>query len=225
MTLRQSIPNLLTCGNVITGTLGIVNVFSGNLQATIYYVLIAGVFDFLDGFAARTLKVHSAMGKELDSLADMVSFSVLPALFLYQYLLVGGFEVSPYIALLIAPFSAWRLAKFNIDDRQSDKFIGLPTPANAILITAFGLAPHFEITEVGWLAIALGSCFLLVSSLELIALKFKDTRFSENWMRYLVIVISIAILLIWRTDGLVFVIPVYILISLIANFAGRKSVL
>ncbi|MDP2387905.1 MAG: CDP-alcohol phosphatidyltransferase family protein [Bacteroidota bacterium] len=147
--IKRNIPNAITCGNLLCGCLAIVKAFEGDLVWAAYLVGIAAVLDFFDGFAARLLKVSSPIGKDLDSLADMVTFGVVPGVVMFQMLrfsILGGltfFEIKPstpylnfipYIAFIIPIFSAIRLAKFNNDTRQSDSFIGVPTPANAILI-------------------------------------------------------------------------------------------
>ena len=160
------------------------------------------------------------MGKELDSLADMVSFSPLPALFLYVHLQQLSFEYASYAALLIAPFSALRLAKFNIDDQQSDKFIGLPTPANAIFITSLFLV-NYTFPEWVWGVLAILSSLIMVAPIEMIALKFKSYGFQDNRVRYLLIVSVVTILVVFGLPGIVYVIPTYILLSTIAKLVAR----
>ena len=131
MSIKNHIPNFITCLNLAVGCLAIIAIFEGKLDNIIYYILVAGIFDFLDGFAARMLKVTSAIGKDLDSLADMVTFGVVPSLLMFAMLKNNSsIEWLPYLALLIAVLSGLRLAKFNNDERQSDTFYGLPTPAN-----------------------------------------------------------------------------------------------
>jgi CDP-diacylglycerol--serine O-phosphatidyltransferase len=135
--LKKHFPNAITCANLFSGCVGIVLAFKGELVAASYAIFLSAIFDFFDGLASRVLKSFSGIGKDLDSLADVVSFGVLPAVIMYQLFLQGHQidNVSTYlnfIAFLIAVFSALRLAKFNTDTRQSENFIGLPTPANAI---------------------------------------------------------------------------------------------
>jgi len=164
MKVKENIPNFITCLNLLCGCIGIVLAFEGNLVWSAYLVGIAAVLDFLDGFTARILKVHSAIGKQLDSLADMVTFGVLPGVVMFNLLEQAYFyelfseywtplpndfremwydtrsiNFVPYLAFLIPVFSAIRLAKFNLDSRQSDSFIGLPTPANSIFICSLVL--------------------------------------------------------------------------------------
>ena len=219
--MTRHLPNLITSLNLLTGVIGIVWVFQYDHRQAIYFVMLAGVFDFLDGFAARMLKVQSPMGKELDSLADMVSFSTLPTLFLFVHLQELSFHWAAYSALLIAPFSALRLAKFNIDDRQSDKFIGLPTPANAIFVTSLYLI-DMTLPMEAWILIALFSAGILVAPVEMIALKFKSFALRDNGVRYLLIVFVITIMAILGISGLVYVIPGYILLSIISNLGSMN---
>ena len=133
MRITKHIPNTITSMNLLCGALGVIFTFQGALHIAFYLMLAAAVFDFLDGFAARLLKAYSPMGKELDSLADLVSFGLLPSLMLHRRLVEGGMTgFVTYIPLIICIFSALRLAKFNVDDRQSENFLGLPTPACAM---------------------------------------------------------------------------------------------
>lgn len=153
-----SVPNLLSLGNLLCGCIAILNVIDGNIGIAVYLVMIASVFDFLDGFAARGLHQGSPMGKELDSLADMVTFGVVPGMVMFQMIdyanplgrwgSVNGIqEWLPYIGFIVPLFSALRLAKFNVDTRQSESFIGLPTLANALLIC--GLPVLFGLSDSG----------------------------------------------------------------------------
>ncbi|MDW3195925.1 MAG: CDP-diacylglycerol--serine O-phosphatidyltransferase [Cytophagales bacterium] len=215
--MKRHIPNLITSLNLLTGVLGIIWVFQENVNDALIFVIIAGIFDFFDGFAARLLKVQSPIGKELDSLADMISFSAFPALFLFIYLQNQYFEIAPYAALLIAPFSAMRLAIFNTDDQQADKFIGLPTPANAIFITSLPLM-NPSLPEWAWILLAVASSLIMVAPIEMIALKFKNYSLKDNLFRYVLIVFSITLLLVFGVRGLVLVIPGYILLSVFSNF-------
>lgn len=220
--MKRHIPNTITSLNLLTGILGIIWVFQENADDALIFIILAGIFDFFDGFTARLLKVQSPIGKELDSLADMVSFSALPAIFLFVFLQNQNFGVAPYVALLIAPFSAMRLAIFNTDDQQTDKFIGLPTPANAIFITSLPLL-NPTLPEWAWVILALASSILLVAPIEMIALKFKTYGFRENLFRYVLIVFSITVLLVFGLRGLVFVIPGYILLSVFSNFSQLEN--
>lgn len=177
------------------------------------------VFDFLDGFVARLLKVHSAIGKELDSLADMVTFGFLPSVMVFQILLpLTDNQWLPYISFLIAIFSALRLAKFNIDDRQQSTFIGLPTPANAMFISSlyfvFKAFPSLQ-TLALVIAITILFSFLLVSPLELFALKFKSYGIKGNEIRYIFIIVSILMIVFLQLLALPTIIIFYLILSLL----------
>lgn len=218
--MKKHIPNFITCLNLITGSLGCIAVIEGRTDLAIYYVLVAGFFDFIDGFAARLLRVSSAIGKELDSLADVVSFGLLPALFMYR-LIGAGEQMAGYLSiagLAIVAFSALRLAKFNIDENQSDKFIGLPTPANAMMLTSIALLPEaLELNSWILTVVAIVSCYLLVSNITMIALKFKGKGWSGNEMKYTLLLVSLVLIIIFQLEAIPMIIPLYILLSIIGN--------
>ena len=224
--MKKHIPNTLTCLNLITGGIGAIFIIRADYDLAIYFVLISALFDFFDGFAARMLKVQSVIGKELDSLADMVSFGLVPALYMLR-VLEGqtNIENLPYYGLLIAAFSAVRLAKFNVDDRQSDQFIGLPTPANTIMIASLSFLPaNWEITLIATIVIITVSSFLLVANVPMIALKFKSFGWKGNELRFILILSIVILGIIFGINALPFIIPVYILLSLIGNFISKKVV-
>ncbi len=219
MFLLRHLPNSLTAANLLCGCLGIVAIVQNIPVPVAYFVWAACVFDFFDGFAARLLKVSSPIGKELDSLADMVSFGVLPALMLFQLIVgKGAHDLLPYTALMVAVFSALRLAKFNVDERQSDSFIGLPTPANALFITALPFLPEGVSVFVsqGWTMAAIAVIFslLLVAPLPLFALKFKHFGWQGNQVRYIFVLLSGALIVVWGAAAPVPVIIIYLLLSL-----------
>jgi CDP-diacylglycerol--serine O-phosphatidyltransferase len=229
--MKKHIPNSVTCLNLLSGCLGIVFAFQGNLAWASYAILIAAVFDFLDGMLARLLKAYSEMGKELDSLADVVSFGVLPSVIIYHLFLQSTHPHLTWVnysAFLIAIFSALRLAKFNIDTRQSDNFIGLPTPANAILISSL---PFISTQEVFLSDILQNSLFLaafslimgllLVSEIPLISLKFRGLALKGNLHRYILVFSSLVLLLLLKFVAVPLVIILYFLISFI-HFRSSK---
>lgn len=222
--IKKQIPNFFTLLNLLTGTWGIIQVFQGDYTNTIFIIFIAAFFDFLDGFLARALKVTGPIGKELDSLADIVSFGVLPALYLYQLSNGLGNPVwVNYSALLIAAFSAYRLAKFNVDTRQSDRFIGLPTPANAIFIATIAQLPiHLIPSEPFIVSLSIISSFLLISPLEMIALKFKSFGFSSNVFRYILLGMYFLLFLWLGWGALPFIIPIYLFMSVVAFISGKS---
>lgn len=225
--MKKHIPNFLTSLNLFTGAAGTLIVYTGAIELAIYFVIICGIFDFLDGLMARLLHVKSAIGKELDSLADVISFGFLPGVVFYRLLSATNPEQEylPFLGLLVVVFSALRLAKFNIDKTQTDKFLGLPTPANSIMIASITYLPSNWIPGLWDLIIVLiVSCGLLVSRIPLIALKFKGLAWRPNAFRYLLIITILIILAVLRIQGLPFIIPVYLLVSLIENFSSGNRV-
>lgn len=230
MNLKAQLPNFLTLLNLLSGVLGILWVLEGQPLYGAYFVILSATFDFFDGFAARLLKVQSELGKELDSLADVVSFGVLPGILLYS-LTKSQTEASflPYCTLIIPMLSAYRLAKFNLDTRQSDRFIGLPTPANALLLTTIPhladrwpelspwLSSPITLVVIAWL-----TSLLLVVELPLIALKFKNSSFTDNSYRYALLLIG-AVCLVWlQLAGIPLVILAYLLLSGMENMLPKK---
>lgn len=196
------------------------------------WIVIGAVFDFFDGLSARALKVSSPIGKELDSLADDVTFGVAPATILYSQLLVLDYpspleplrDILPYAAFILAAFSALRLAKFNLDERQSLGFIGLPTPANALfwgsLVVGYpDLLQSTQYMPVILLLLMLFSCWLLVCEVPMFALKFKHWGISEpgNLVKYGFIAFSAAVLAFLQVAGIAVVIIAYITVSIILN--------
>ena len=183
MKIIRHIPDTITSMNLLCGAVGVICAFEGRLESAFYLMIAAAVFDFLDGFAARALGAHTDIGKELDSLSDMVSFGLLPAIMLHRLMVeTGNASAWSYIPLAIAVFSALRLAKFNIDDSQKDNFIGLATPACAMLCGA--LVHYICKTPDSFLApwagtrlfipvLSLILCALLVSRIPMFSLKFK----------------------------------------------------
>jgi CDP-diacylglycerol--serine O-phosphatidyltransferase len=228
--VKGIIPNLLTLTNLASGMLAILLVLEGNFMGAGVLLAIALLCDFLDGFVARLLGVHSELGKQLDSLADMVTFGVLPGFILYKLFGMAHTLAEPfpawldYLAFLVPVFSALRLAKFNIDTRQSEHFIGLPTPANALFIYSLALIvsqsdnPSLNLVLLHPFllsALAVVCSLLLVAELPLIALKFKNVELRENAGRFLLIAACLVLFIVFRLRALAFVIPLYLLLSLI----------
>ena len=217
--MKRHLPNFLTCCNLICGSLGIIFLLEGRGVPAAYFVWAACIFDFFDGFAARMLNVTSPIGKELDSLADMVSFGLLPSLVMYKMLAASTTsDALPYIGLMIAVFSALRLAIFNIDETQRDSFKGLNTPANTLFITSLPLIHH----QAGdwlyqtWVLIAITTIFsfLLVSRIEIFALKFKNFSWAENKIRFTFIILSVLLLATLQVSAIPLIIILYIVLSL-----------
>jgi CDP-diacylglycerol--serine O-phosphatidyltransferase len=228
MNLTRHIPNALTSGNLLCGMLGLVSVLNNYPVEPAWFIWAACAFDFLDGFVARWLRVNSPMGRELDSLADVVSFGVLPSITMFQWInaLVTTRSLA-YLAMTIAVFSALRLAKFNIDTRQHDVFIGLPTPANALFITSLSFLPEplypFVFTGPVLVVITLVFSLLLVAPVELFALKFKNFRWTGNKLRFTFLAISVFLLAVFQVGALAFIILLYIILSLVSRVLRLKE--
>ncbi len=235
--LKANLPNILTLANLASGALAIIATFEQRYDLLLWLLAASLIFDFLDGLVARALKVHSELGLQLDSLADMVSFGLAPGLLWFKVFSLaadGGEPLPaflPYLALLIPLFSALRLAKFNIDTRQSENFIGFPTPANAVLIYSlalWALNTDNATTEAILLhpffltAIAIASSLLLVAEIPMLSLKVKDFSWKNNKARILLVVAIVLLFTLLRFRALAFVIPLYLLISLLFK-PGKKA--
>lgn len=233
--MKKHIPNLLTCGNLFCGCMGIVATFQDNLILAAYLTGIAGVLDFFDGFVARWLKAYSSIGKELDSLADCVTFGVLPGMILFHLIvksmnsavITDVYSWLPFVAFIISIFSALRLAKFNVDTRQATSFIGVPTPANAFLISSFPLilwqyppADAIILNIYFLIGLTLLMSYLLVAEIPLFALKFTTYSFSNNRPKYIFLFLSLILLFTLQFIAIPFIIALYILISVF----NQKSV-
>ena len=232
--IRRNIPNALTCGNLLCGSIGVVEAFHGNLLLSCVLIGVALIFDFLDGFLARLLHVSSPIGKDLDSLADMVTFGLLPAIIVFQMLMQSIPDLfgiwKAYLAFIIAIFSAIRLAKFNNDPRQSDSFIGVPTPANAMLIASLPLIVHTQgetwkqiiINTNNLLILSVVMSVLLVAEIPLLALKFKSFNWKGNEIRYVFILLTVALLIIFQILAIPLILVLYLIVSLISNFMKTR---
>lgn len=255
MNIKRHIPNLLTLSNLFCGILAVKVGFEGNFHLAAGFIILGAVFDFFDGFAARLLKVSNEIGKQLDSLADMVTFGVAPGVVMFSLLnailnpmvqscLVGGtfpadngliYYLVPYLAFLIPLASAIRLAKFNVDENQSDKFIGLPTPANSLFFIFFPfiIKEYFpevfkngEINSVvfGLLILIVLFSWLLNANIELLALKFKTFGWKKNETRFVFIGIAIIVLLVSILMQMIyFSIPIIILLYIIISIINNNS--
>jgi CDP-diacylglycerol--serine O-phosphatidyltransferase len=231
--MLQIIPNALTSANLFCGCLGILFAVRDDWRTAAFLTIAAAFFDFFDGFAARALKVKSDIGKELDSLADCVTFGVLPAFVLFKMLENRPdlpFAFAQYCAFAIAIFSALRLAKFNVDTRQSDRFIGVPTPANALIWVSlpFLVEKNIFLSElvaepIFLLILCALMCFLMNAEIPLLALKFKNYGFKDNFWRYLLIFTSVGIIAFWGFAGVFFAVIAYIFLSLISNQFSKKQ--
>lgn len=253
--MKKHIPNGITLLNVLCGSIATVFAVKNELEIAAIFVFLGIFFDFFDGLAARALDVKSELGLQLDSLADMITSGLVPGIVMYQLLEMsdqGGWNTSwgtpangvmgeniwdiswfPFLGFLITMGSAYRLAKFNIDENQTSSFIGLPTPANALLILSFPLILLYHNNEVlndiilnkSFLIVTtLLSTFLLNAPLELFALKFSSWGFKENAMRYVFIIVSLVLLLTMKFIAIPAIIAFYIISSLILQLANRKQV-
>ncbi len=232
MSLIKHVPNGLTSLNLLSGMIGIYAVLEHELVYGCYFILLAALFDFLDGFAARILKVQSEIGKQLDSLADLVTFGVLPSFIVFEMLREStDLFFLPFFAFIIGVQSAMRLAKFNIDERQEEQFIGLPTPANALFFSAL----PFLMSNQAWaksilenpyfiLALTFLFAYLLTAEVPMLALKFKNYKWAKNKWRYLTLLISLISLLLFGFAGIPIAIVSYICLSLINQFLGGNEI-
>lgn len=237
MSLKQHIPNAITCCNLLSGCLSILFLTHDMPVKAALMIFAAGLFDFFDGFAARLLNVHSPIGADLDSLSDVVSFGVAPGFIMYwlmsQYFAsklwlhewwwsVGGFNVLPFIAFMLPVFSAIRLAKFNVDDTQTTSFRGIPAPGMAIFIASLPLALNQagHLTDGAldyWacLGITVFFSFLMVSRLRFFSFKMKSAHWKGNEVRWIFLIIAVSGFAIFRFLALPFVMMVYVLLSIL----------
>lgn len=220
-----TIPNLLTLGNLLCGCLAIIYLSKYNFTEIPYPLLIllglSLFFDLLDGMVARAMKINSDIGIQLDSLADMISFGVVPGLMMMSLLLHSNFYLQ-FIGLLIVLFSALRLAKFNVDTEQSTYFKGLNTPANTILIFSLlwiqiqnGFIVSKEFDTYLLIGVTLISCWLLISNIPMLSFKFKGFAWKDNHFKYVFLGISLILLILFQMNAVPFIILLYIIISLI----------
>ena len=219
--IKKHIPNALTCANLFCGCIGVVFAFKGQLDVSAYAVLLAGLFDFFDGFAARLLNVKSMIGKELDSLADMVSFGFLPGVVMLQLLSQSdlNYPYLPYLGFLITIFSALRLAKFNIDTRQTEDFIGLNTPMNTIFIVSLPFIQRDYPALLGsallLIALTVITSALLVSEIRIFSLKFSSMGWKENKVKFIFLILSAILIVFLKFTAVPFILLAYIGASLI----------
>lgn len=257
-----NIPNLFTAANMLSGIIAILLTFAGRIDLAPFAIILGAVFDFLDGFLARKLKVAGEMGKQLDSLADMVTFGVAPGLIMlvlmsvdvqeyaaspypeviyysfFEYindLIDGDLNYAvPFFALAIPFFSIFRLAKFNLDKRQSDRFFGLPTPANTLFFMTFPLVlcygglkdpvlidMVFDPTLLAALCVGMG--LLMISEIPLIALKFVNFKWKGNQIRYVFLLISAVLIIVFKTWSIALIVFLYLILSLIENGINKNK--
>lgn len=221
MSIKKHIPNTITCCNLLSGCVSILFTCNNHLLWASAMIFIAAIFDFLDGFAARTLDAKSPIGGELDSLSDVVSFGVAPSFIVAWFLSKSGIgwwvhdvNLFPMLGFILAAFAAVRLAKFNIDTRQSHNFIGLPVPAVGLFIASL---PFFTMEMNPYLLLAMVAIFswLMISEVPFFSFKIKNLRFKDNVLRYFVVIFAIIAVIIMKLAALPFVFLFYILLSVI----------
>ena len=232
--MKKHIPNIITCCNLICGCIAVGAAFQNPLPVNyfwaIVFILLGAIFDFFDGMVARALGVSSPIGKELDSLADVVTFGVAPSAMLFslfqevQYpeLLEPLRSFMPYTAFILAAFSALRLAKFNIDTRQTSSFIGLPTPANALFWGSLVVGSHDFLVSASFNAVylfllVLLMSYLLVAEIPMFSLKFKSLAWSANKVSYLFLLVCIPMLVFLQLSGFAAIILWYIFLSVVTK--------
>ena len=223
--IKKHIPNFITSLNLLSGSIAVYYAFQGNYPAVFLLVILAATFDFMDGFAARLLKSYSPMGKELDSLADMVSFGLVPGTVAFSLLLESGLPLYfSFVGFIMTVFSALRLAKFNIDERQTSSFIGLPTPANAL----FWVGGAYSFSELlianNWSILVLIVVFsgLLVAEIPMFSLKFKSYGWKTNQLQYIFLLVCVALLTVFQLAAFATIIVWYILLSLIMAISKKN---
>ena len=228
--VTKHIPNTLTSCNLISGCIAIVFALSANYTMALTFIVVGAVFDFFDGMSARLLGVSSPIGKELDSLADVITFGVAPSSMIYTLLLTlskSGWNETltfaiPYVAFVMAAFSALRLAKFNLDERQTTSFIGLPTPANALFWGALIVGNENVFDENSYyiyllIILVFVSSWLLVAEIPMFALKFKHWGWRDNKVKYVFLISCLPILLIFGISGISVIIAWYICLSFLTT--------
>jgi CDP-diacylglycerol--serine O-phosphatidyltransferase len=246
MNIKKHIPNFITLLNLFCGCLAVIFAVKNQLEVAAFFVFLGIFFDFFDGLAARLLRVQSPLGLQLDSLADMITSGVVPGIVMYQlfnralgihekindghswsdtwHWLQNEVHILPLFGLIVTLGSAYRLAKFNIDENQTSSFIGLPTPANTLLIISFPLILAYQgnptidaIILNKWflIVVTVVSCYLLNANIPLFALKFKDWSFKNNSVKYIFLVLSAILLVVFKFIAIPIIIILYVLISLI----------
>lgn len=223
--MKKHFPNAITCANLFSGCIGIVFAFKGNLETAAYFVIFSGIFDFFDGMVARLLNVKSAIGKDLDSLADMVSFGLLPGVIMFHLLKASDYssEYLPYLGFIITIFSALRLSKFNNDTRQTEDFIGLNTPMNTLFICSLPFIandyPQLIASSILLIAITAITSFLLVSEIKIFSLKFSDLSWAKNKIKFIFLILSAILIAFLKFAAIPFVLVLYIALSFL-HFKG-----
>ncbi|WP_272149328.1 CDP-alcohol phosphatidyltransferase family protein [Tenacibaculum aiptasiae] len=242
MSVKKHIPNLLTLGNLLCGTIATIFAIKGDFVGTAILVVTGIVFDFFDGFVARMLNVQGELGKQLDSLADMVTSGVVPGIVMLQLLIIAlnvdaaayfGIDIYgatgsnlPYLGLLLTLGAGYRLANFNIDTRQSDSFIGIPTPAMTLFVIALPLIVEFSgqsffvnliQNQYFLIVVTLLLTYLMNAEIPLFALKFKTFGFKENRLKYIFLLVAVLLLIVLKFVAIPLIILLYVAFSVVNN--------
>ena len=223
--ITKHIPNTITCCNLLSGCMAVLYAFQADAWHTLLWVVAGALFDFCDGLSARLLKAYSPIGKELDSLADLVTFGMAPAMLCLMTLRGFDYPCSalasafPYIGLVLVVFAALRLAKFNTDERQTTSFLGLAVPANALFWCGLFQIELTALPYAPWIIGALAILFalLMVSEIPMFSLKFKTLKWADNKVRFIFLLVSLVILVLLRQKGLSAVIGWYIILSILTK--------
>ena len=223
--ITRHIPNTITCCNLLSGCMAVMAAFNADAWHTLLWVVAGALFDFCDGLSARLIKAYSPVGKELDSLADLVTFGLAPAMLCLMMLRGYSYPsdilgtLYPYIGLILVVFAALRLAKFNTDERQTSSFLGLAVPANALFWCGLFQRDLADIPFAPWSigVLVLLFAWLMVSEIPMFSLKFKSLKWADNKVRFMFLIISVVILVALREKGLSAVIGWYIILSILTK--------
>lgn len=226
--MKKHIPNTITLLNQFSGIVACIFAYNSRFDLALLFVLIGATLDFMDGAMARLLRVSSPLGKELDSLADVITFGLVPGMIAFRLLgpLAEVWEYMPYLGFLITLFSTYRLGKFNIDERQITSFIGLATPANAIfwLGLAYGYQSLLSAVSPWFVLVAVVvSAYLLVCELPMFSFKFHNFGWAENRIRYMFIIGAIVLAVVFFRQSLPLIILWYILLSVVGAVTIKRK--
>ena len=241
MKIKQHIPNLITLGNLLCGTIATIYAVSGDFSYAALFVVLGIVLDFFDGFVARLLKVSGELGKQLDSLADMVTSGVVPGVIMFKLIELNFFGETEFyndsfldvalIGLLLTLAACYRLANFNLDTRQTDSFIGLPTPAMCLFVISLPLI--YENSNIDFVNNLIGSNYFLIivtcalsylmnAEIPLFSLKLKSFSIQKNWFVYLFLIISLLLIIFLNYISIPIIIILYVLLSILKNILTKK---
>ncbi len=220
MQIKKYVPNTITLLNLFCGCIALISIAQGNFLNGFLFVCLGIFLDFFDGFFARLFKVSSPLGLQLDSLADMVTSGVVPGYVVYSMLAeVSENPYLPFVGFIITLGACFRLANFNIDERQTDSFVGLPTPANALFFLSLPLITEFELLHNVWflIAVSLLSAYIMNAEIPLFSLKIKKLNLKDNALPAIFLFLSVLLLAVFQFLGIPLVILMYVLLSILNN--------